>query len=694
MLIELDLIYRTCTRTLRKTITDLQLNPTESPSFLTSAAECPCTDRPAHRLKSLRTRLSTAPRSGAQSSPRDVAEAGQKLVPSPEDVTSFNSSAEPDVPVGDLSQRSGEAVGRSQDYDPRDRAHREREVSNGRADQRAVGVFTLMTHTAVTIALSTGLVGYVSFHYLEPRRLSFIVFLLIGLPVSTCIAFAGVAVVPLSVRTFLLILVVHLAVIASSTVVYRLSPFHPLYRYPGPVVCRITRLWAWRKVAGGYQHRYYRALHQRYGPIVRTGPNHLHICDAKAVNALFSVNTAFRKSERYIVANPPTSLGSLLSLSDPQAHSRRRRLWEPAFTASSLKEYEGMLNNRVSQLVRALDKRKGGSVNLADWLSFMAFDFMGDFAFDGLFNLLQAGEDKAKLMQSIGDGLRFQELLGTIPWIRDFYHLFAPSSSSAKRFYKAGADVLQARMARGQTTKGLFYYILGENDERAGSTQLQFPTLVSEATLAVAAGSDTTGTALSNAFYYLVTHPEAYRRLRTEIDSVAPRETEILDPSTLVNLPYLHAVINETLRLAPAIPNGVQRILPRTEQPKLIGEYLVPPGTSVQVSTYTIHRDPRYVAPHPEEFKPERWLKDNKWSQDKDFRLVREVFMPFSVGPTNCVGKSLAMMELRTVIGTLVHKYNFRLDEARWSQAEWDKASRDGFALRKGALPVIVEATL
>ena len=61
---------------------------------------------------------------------------GVQLVPRPEDVTSFESAAEPDPPVGGASQKGAEQVGRSQDYDSRQRAQREREVSAGRTDQR------------------------------------------------------------------------------------------------------------------------------------------------------------------------------------------------------------------------------------------------------------------------------------------------------------------------------------------------------------------------------------------------------------------------------------------------------------------------------------------------------------------------------------------------------------------------------
>lgn len=86
--------------------------------------------------------------------------------------------------------------------------------------------------------------------------------------------------------------------------------------------------------------------------------------------------------------------------------------------------------------------------------------------------------------------------------------------------------------------------------------------------LAIGAGSDTTATAISNAMYYLISHPTTFSRLRAELDQASETPTaydQPIDPGKLVDLKYLQAVINETLRLQPAVPNGVPRISPVSE---------------------------------------------------------------------------------------------------------------------------------
>jgi cytochrome P450 len=121
-----------------------------------------------------------------------------------------------------------------------------------------------------------------------------------------------------------------------------------------------------------------------------TGPNHLHICDEEAIPVVLGASSAFRKSNRkdrlvsfpshtcsceyagYTATLPPGSSGSLLTLTDQRAHSKRRRLWEPAFTVSSLEGYADMLGRRVAELAQALTKRRGTVVDLAMWLGFMS----------------------------------------------------------------------------------------------------------------------------------------------------------------------------------------------------------------------------------------------------------------------------------------------------------------------------------
>jgi cytochrome P450 len=125
-------------------------------------------------------------------------------------------------------------------------------------------------------------------------------------------------------------------------------------------------------------------------------------------------------------------------------------------------------------------------------------------------------------------------------------------------------------------------------DEDAAGTHasLDDETLAAEASLAIVAGSDTTSTALANALFYLISHPASMARLREELDGTAPPGEDV-PPEALSELPYLQAVLNETLRLQPAVPNGVQRTPPPEGGPVVVAGYVVPVGTAVQIPTWS-----------------------------------------------------------------------------------------------------------
>ena len=108
--------------------------------------------------------------------------------------------------------------------------------------------------------------------------------------------------------------------------------------------------------------------------------------------------------------------------------------------------------------------------------------------------------------------------------------------------------------------------------------------------------------------------------------------------------------------------------------------------TAVTIAPYALHRDPRYFSPDPDRFWPDRWLDGTKGSQ---VELDQAAFIPFSVGPMNCVGKALAQMELRAVIATLAQRFDMDLKE-EWDRTRWESDLEDYFVLKKGMLPICV----
>jgi cytochrome P450 len=265
----------------------------------------------------------------------------------------------------------------------------------------------------------------------------------------------------------------------------------------------------------------------------------------------------------YNVTTPLGADGALFSLLDPATHARRRKLWDPAFTAEARKVYEPMLVVRVNELVQHLRERAGVPLDLAEWLSLLAMDFMGDFEFSGGLETMRDGADVAGIRRTIEEGLSIQEALGMVPWVRGLITLLP--SKKAQDFYDLGLSIAERRRAAGGTSKDLMYHLvsrsapspeyqtslteqaqLGEGDDTRARPPMSRLTFSLEAALALGGGSDTTAVSLANVFFYLLTNPRVFTKLRAALDAAAGEFADFdvdIDLAQLREIPYLEGVM-------------------------------------------------------------------------------------------------------------------------------------------------------
>jgi len=162
------------------------------------------------------------------------------------------------------------------------------------------------------------------------------------------------------------------------------------------------------------------------------------------------------------------------------------------------------------------------------------------------------------------------------------------------------------------------------------------------------AGHETTATALTWAMYWLHSLPEVKEKLWAELDTVSDPE----DPAQFLQLPYLTAVCNETLRIHPVAMLTFPR---RVEEPMEMCGYPLEPGMFIMGSIYLLHqREDLY--PEPEQFRPERFL-------ERQFSPYE--FMPFGGGVRRCVGAALAQYEMKIVLGTMMSQLDLKLVNQR-----------------------------
>jgi cytochrome P450 len=186
--------------------------------------------------------------------------------------------------------------------------------------------------------------------------------------------------------------------------------------------------------------------------------------------------------------------------------------------------------------------------------------------------------------------------------------------------------------------------IMAARDEQGqGMTDAQ---LRDEAMTLLLAGHETTALAMSWALHLLSLNPEVQERLVAELEEVlGDRDAGVEDVDAL---PYTEAVINEAMRVYPP----AWLIGRESTEPFEINGKTYAAGTTVLVSPWVLHRDPRYFD-DPEVFRPERWL------DGLAERLPRFAFMPFGGGPRICIGQRFAMIEAVLMTATLARRFSF-----------------------------------
>ncbi|KAF9622002.1 hypothetical protein IFM89_029222 [Coptis chinensis] len=174
------------------------------------------------------------------------------------------------------------------------------------------------------------------------------------------------------------------------------------------------------------------------------------------------------------------------------------------------------------------------------------------------------------------------------------------------------------------------------------------------------AGTDTSSATMEWAMSLLLNHPEVLEKARAEIDSHI-ENSRLIDESDLSNLPYLHCILNETLRLFPAGP----LLVPHSSSEECtIGGYKIPRGTMLLVNAYAIHRDPK-LWEEPNSFKPERFT--GVQGEREGFK-----FIPFGLGRRACPGAGLGVKSVSLVVGTLIQCFEWkRLGPELVDLTEW-----------------------
>ncbi|EIW84585.1 cytochrome P450 [Coniophora puteana RWD-64-598 SS2] len=409
-------------------------------------------------------------------------------------------------------------------------------------------------------------------------------------------------------------------------------------------------------------------------------------------------------------ANMLSVLGTGVFNSDGDMWKFHRSMTRPFFTHNRISHFDIFdrhAEHAMSQMKLRL--RAGYAVDFQDWISRFTLDSATEFLFGNSVDSLSAGlpypysvippEAPSGRGRTAEDFARaFSEAQFVIAqrprkgWVWPLFEVFGDKSEPAMRVVNAYIEpILQEAIERQKALSA----VEKKADTEVADDDTVLDHLVRQTTDLVVlkdeilnimiAGRDTTAATMTFVMYFLAMHPDVLSRLREEVlTKIGPSNRPTYDG--IRDMKYLRAVINETLRLYPAVPFNVREskkatvfaASSATEKP-----FYIPPKTMVSYSVFLMHRRKDLWGPDADKFDPDRFLDErlHKYLTPNPF-----IFLPFNAGPRICLGQQFAYNEMSFMLIRLLQNFS-KVDlapeaqnpetrpPARWrepDEAKWD----------------------
>lgn len=426
------------------------------------------------------------------------------------------------------------------------------------------------------------------------------------------------------------------------------------------------------------------AVHEKLGPIIRLAPNEVSVNSVDGgIRTIYS--GGWEKGDWYLNVFNNYGIMPMFSMPSHALHSKRKRMLSNIYAKSTLQSSAAMttstlhlLNDRIVPRLRDVASSKK-PVEFYDLFSAAALDFVTAYIFgiNNSSNYIQDPTMGNKFFRDYKARQTYMFFPQEMPNLTKFMNTIGLRSLCVPQWVNQANDDLEAWLLAMCDKAELTVQQL-DTDSIKGSAE-NWPTVyaqlrngllkeasknlqdakstvdnVSALRLSIAselldhtlAGFDTSSITLTW-LAWQISRPENLEwqeKLRAELATLNGRR----DAKELDNLPVLHAIIMETLRLHAAIPGNQPRITPAT--PSMLGPKGsevtgLPSNVRVQAQAWSLHREAS-VFPSPEEWLPSRWLE----SSDDQLKEMQRWFWAFGSGGRMCVGSNLAMLDMKAII--------------------------------------------
>ncbi len=375
-------------------------------------------------------------------------------------------------------------------------------------------------------------------------------------------------------------------------------------------------------------------------------PNFVFLGDPQAIETLFTDNPEqFDSGKANNLVRPILGNNSLLTL-DGERHKRHRQLLMPPFHGERMKAYGRLICQITEQVASQWVEHK----------PFVSRSSMQEISLQIILRAvfgLKDGERYRQLQHLLNSLLELTtssvgNILLFFPVFQRDWGSWSPWGSFLERKRRVDqliyAEIRERFKQPDSSRTDILSLLMAARDE-AGQPMTE-EELRDELITLLLAGHETTATALTWALYWIHHLPEVKEKLRQELDTLGDNP----DPSAIAQLPYLHAVCSETLRIYPVAIIVSPRIALSTFRWR---DYEFAPGTMLAPCVYlTHHREDLY--PNPKQFRPERFL-------ERQFSPYE--YLPFGGSNRRCIGAAFALFEMKLVLATVLSQFQLALTE-------------------------------
>lgn len=450
-----------------------------------------------------------------------------------------------------------------------------------------------------------------------------------------------------------------------------------LRHIPGPPLAAWTNLWLmWHLNSNETFYEVKRRLHDKYGLIIRYGPNRVLFGDIPSIPIILGSSNIFPKvqlhpSQLLFAANHinqasnhnPTKayvngseITSFIAITDDAKAARLKKNLHSTFSTNGVLVYEKHVDHTVSELVTHL-RAAGSTTDLAEWCNWFAFDTMARIAFSEDQGFMSHQEDIGGAMEFARSRFRHWTFYWTIPWLDELLYKNWWARRSKRRpsgLMRLAIRAVEARKEKGGL--GTHHDLLDLYMQCAESDpELYTPeTIIGITITTIQAGSETTAFTTSTCLYNLLAHPHVLAKLRAELEAVqrtTPTGWPLPPMSALRSLTYLEACVKESNRVRPTINIQSERVVPKGGA--TIGGTFIPAGTIVANNNAALFTDPDIWGEDVDVFRPERWLEASEAQRVK----MNKANLQFSAGKRMCLGLNVSWLEMRKVIPAVVMNF-------------------------------------